>query len=144
MCILLINDNENTFYITNCGWRSIQRLAKMYGWIPKGTLMPERWLLEEPFDPDNYSTSDGQIVTATDANELANAIEWAITQLEEKPVEEEPLPPGMDWEEEEIRLWEDAMQLGIRNPTILSFHLGWERRLTELVILCREGEFKIY
>jgi hypothetical protein len=65
------------------GWAIILELAERYGWQPKGTLPPEEMEEDEdepqePWDPANYGSNDGQRVTAEDAAGIATALETAL------------------------------------------------------------------
>ncbi len=64
-------------------WAEILETAINYGWQPMGTQAPEELDLEENWRPKdnwdgNYSTSDYQLITADDAENLANALYKAL------------------------------------------------------------------
>ncbi|MDP2966430.1 MAG: hypothetical protein Q8N39_10430 [Pelolinea sp.] len=145
MSMYFCNKDKCSFCINNRGWRRIYRLAVMFGLMPKGTLPPETWSFDEPWEPMEYFTNEGQIVTASDALELANAIEWALTKLVKEDPDDDPEKKyGSDWENELDRRWKDAMSLGLKNPAYIFFNNRWEERLNELVHFCQQGEFVIY
>lgn len=147
MCMLFINvDRQDVqFYINNRGWRRIFRLAIMFGWVPQGTRVYINTSCKEPWDPNDYFTNDGQLVTRKDALELANAIEWAITMLKEENPNDDPEEKfGSEWEFEMIRRMDEAMRVGLKDPGFIFFDTNWTKRLTEFVEFCRYGEFVVY
>lgn len=71
------NRAGETFGFSQFFWPVLVELAKRYGWKPQGTAPPED---EEPSTwRGSYTGNCGQIVTATDANALADAIEALLT-----------------------------------------------------------------
>jgi hypothetical protein len=59
-------------------WPKLLRLARVHGWRPRGTTLPD--------DPGgtwdgNYTSNDGQVVGAEDAAALADALEAALPHV---------------------------------------------------------------
>lgn len=57
-------------------WAVLLNVAKCYGWVPSGTRPPANWPASRPWT-GAYDTSDGQIVTDTEAKELARILHAA-------------------------------------------------------------------
>jgi hypothetical protein len=60
-------------------WVKLLRLAEHYGWRPAGTTLPNAelaWMPDGRWD-GNYTTNDGQTVTAADAHALSEALKQA-------------------------------------------------------------------
>lgn len=146
MSMLFINssNDEIIFEINNRGWRRIFRLALMFGWEPHGTQYNTSSLEIMDWDQNNYFTNDGQVVTQDDAIELANAIDQAITKLEEEDPDDNPEKFGNDWENEMALRCDYALRIGLKNPGYIFFDISWSKKLTEFVEFCRQGEFTIY
>ena len=67
-------------------WQLVLTLGRWYGWQPAGTLPPDPEYFDdwdgEPADWDgHYFPPDGQIMTANDAQGLADALERAYADL---------------------------------------------------------------
>src|SRR5437870_4509592 len=65
-------------------WPKLLRLATAYGWKPMGTTQPldeARYFPGGRWDGNNYTTNDGQIVSADDARRLADALEAALPHI---------------------------------------------------------------
>lgn len=61
-------------------WPKLLRLAQAHGWQPRGTTLPGD--ADGQWDR-NYTTNDGQEVTADDAAALADALEKALSKVPE-------------------------------------------------------------
>lgn len=59
-------------------WEHLLRLARLNGWHPAGTKQPDDWPGRHPWDHGNYSSNDGQTVTAADARGIADALSRAL------------------------------------------------------------------
>lgn len=138
-----IDDKAVTYSINNRGWRRIFLLGLMFGWVPRGTTAPAGWDGRRPWDAQNYTTNDCQVVTALDALDLANAIIQAIPLLKAPTAADKPQPAGYLWELELFRRFEHAMETGLRDPGYIFFDARWSDKLTELAGFCRKGAFKI-
>jgi hypothetical protein len=69
------------------GWENLFNIAVKNGWEPLGTL-PHEWSGIAPEDWNgNYFTNDHQTICAEDALGMAAALELAVSDLEEYPVE---------------------------------------------------------
>jgi hypothetical protein len=73
MSIELVREGAEPFELTGIGWAFFLRLAERYVWMPAGTLPPEGRLSSSPW-PRNYDSSDGQLVSASDAKSLGDAL----------------------------------------------------------------------
>jgi len=142
----LNKDKEGVeFNFKNRGWRRVYRLATIYGWKPHGTFEPKSWEDDNPWDPSNYFSNDGQLVTEADALELADAIELAIMDLKPEDPENNPEKNfGNEWEAEMILRWNYCKYADLRDPAFLFFDDNWNKILTNFVIFCREGAFEIF
>lgn len=138
-----VENKTVSFSINNRGWRRIYLLALMFGWVPQGTTAPPGWSGGKPWDAQNYSTNEGQVVTSADALELAKAISQAIPML--KPLESMNARQqgGFMWEMELFQRFGQAIENGVRDPGYIFFDERWFDKLNELVVFCRKGAFKI-
>jgi len=132
-----------SFSINNRGWRRIYLLALMFGWVPQGTTTPPGWSGGKPWDAQNYSTNEGQVVTSADALELAKAISQAIPMLEPPVSMNARQQGGFMWEMELFQRFGQAMEKGVRDPGYIFFDERWSDKLNELVVFCQKGAFKI-
>jgi len=112
-------------------------LAKRYGWEPQGTEPPEYWADEEPHEwRGQYIGNQGQIVTALDANALADAMEAV------------PADPNIALVLYELRpdIQKQADEWTYFPTTIASFTSpdSYRSALQKFVIFCRKGEFEIH
>ena len=65
----LYNNHGEYFYINRAGWRRFLDTAIDFGWKPEGTQH------EDYQDWDgNYTSNDGQVITAKDANTLSGSL----------------------------------------------------------------------
>src|SRR5438034_397715 len=65
-------------------WPKLLRLARAHGWTPRGATQPaeeSRYFPGGRWDGNNYTTNDGQIVSAEDAAALADALEAALPHI---------------------------------------------------------------
>jgi len=138
-----LSKKEVSFNINNRGWRRVFLLGLMFGWEPLGTTQPSYWPEEKSWDRKNYTTNEGQVVTETDAQALANAIESAIPLLKPADPEQIKQSSNMLWELELFHRFEHAMSEGLRDPGYIFFDDIWKDKLTELVAFCRKGAFRI-
>ena len=136
-------DKAVRFSINNRGWRRIYLLGLMFGWVLQGTTTPPGWSGEKPWDAQNYSTNEGQVVTEADALELAKAIAQAIPLLKPPEAMNAPQPVGFMWELELFQRFGQAMENGVRDPGYIFFDARWSDKLNELVAFCQKGAFKI-
>jgi len=136
-------DRTVTFSINNRGWHRIYLLGLIFGWVPQGTTTPHGWRGENPWDAQNYTTNDGQVVTADDPLELARAIEQAIPLLKASEPSEMRQKTSFTWELELYQRFARALENGVRDPGYIFFDTRWSEKLNELVTFCRKGAFKI-
>ncbi|NIR27791.1 MAG: hypothetical protein GWN84_00315 [Gammaproteobacteria bacterium] len=75
--LIRVGDEESRYFHCQT-WEHLLRLARLNGWRPAGTKEPEGWPNRHPWDRFNYSSSDGQTVTAADARAIADALSRAL------------------------------------------------------------------
>lgn len=95
-------------------WYALLRLAKQYGWKPEGTSHD---------DPDwngTYTANNYQVVCASDAANLADAIERALPDIPNYPADKQP----QDFNDFE-------------------WFAGDKEYLREFIAYCRAGEFAL-
>src|SRR5215204_5808731 len=92
---------------SSTSWWKIFELAYDYGWKPQGT-EPAQWYdangeldKQMSFDPDtwnsnNYFTNDFQVVTETDAANIADALQQALDDIPDSDTTREWVQPGPD------------------------------------------------
>ncbi len=126
----LTNDAGQSARFSPSGWALALTLAEHYGWKPAGTK------LERPNWSGEYATNEGQRVTASDAQSLADACERAL-------VDPDYLPRISDIKQqidaEVARQVPGSTRREIRSEEMLAFR----ERLKDLVAFCREGAFVI-
>jgi hypothetical protein len=86
MSILCRGEDGSHYGWSQWIWPKLLRLAQAHGWKPLGTSQPDEELVHFPnhrWDRSNYTTNDGQIVSAEDAQALSNALEAALRQIPE-------------------------------------------------------------
>ena len=76
------------FWWDTFSWVKLLRVAGRYGWRPAGTTLSHSDLADMPGGrwDGNYTTNDGQIVTAEDARALAVALERAVQDVPSRDV----------------------------------------------------------
>lgn len=120
-------------------WPKLLRLAQAHGWKPLGTSQPpgeEAYFPGGRWDSSNYTTNDGQIVSAADAMALADALERAL-----------PHVPDHD-ALEKYRQADGGIQIAPSAPTApdADWFSGAEAKAAvgKFIQFCREGSFHIY
>jgi len=73
----LTNDEGDYFPFNIFTWPRVLELAKEYAWEPEGTAPPHSWSKTEVWY-GGYCTNDGQLIVASDAQALANALDAAV------------------------------------------------------------------
>jgi hypothetical protein len=118
------------------GWSMVLELARRYGWKPQGTEPPEG--MDDPSTWEGeYESSDGQRVTAADAEALADALTLAVNG----PKLHETVLRMDERDREQVR-----KQLG---PELAASYVGvkdfqeYRESLREFVEFCRKGAFCI-
>ena len=78
----LINEHGATHFSVFV-WDQTLALARMYGWRPAGTQPPKDWATdgEGRVWSGSYIVNGGQMVTAKDAAQLANALERGLDDI---------------------------------------------------------------
>lgn len=84
MSIELVAEDGAIIRTSNGWWCFYLELAHYhYGWIPEGTKKPKGFGLFKSwkgrFEDGGYTSSDGQLVSSSDARSLANALERALS-----------------------------------------------------------------
>jgi len=78
MSMDLIGRSGQKWSLSYGAWAFLLELAEKYGWQPAGTTLPDDPAYADiPWDGD-YGSSDFQAISATDAMEIAAALERAI------------------------------------------------------------------
>lgn len=140
MSMDFIGQNGQTLYLNNRGWRRVFRLALMFDWIPTGTLPPIDWPANNLWDPMDYWSNSGQIMSAADTAALAIALERAIPLLRERDPEQDPDKLfGEDWEWEMVQRLEYALYARIKDPAWIFFSINWKEKLQECVTFFQNG-----
>ena len=145
------------------GWPPVLSLATMYGWEPEGTSIPrlsdemarEHNLSKEEVRRHNemvddwageYYGNDGQIVSAQDAANMANAIEASLDDI---PDFEIPIPgvgeDGMvSVDNVNYKKHRDALQAGSRAAYAVNYSGAKNKKyLRDFIKFLRLGEFSI-
>ena len=93
----LYNLEDNSEFRWNIyDWQPLLRLATDYGWTPEGTDIPPWYTGAERKEiiarmPDykkNYTGNDGQVITASDAAKIANALKISLDDIPDFEVDE--------------------------------------------------------
>ena len=138
MAILCRNETAGVWW-QQWRWPKLLRLAQAHGWRPAGTTQPPEELIHFPggeWDPNNYTTNDGQIVSVTDAHALAAALEAALPHLpDDDALSKYRLPDG-------------SIQIAPTHPTgpDADWFSGREAKadVAKFIQFCRQGTFRIY
>jgi len=76
MSVDLGNNKGGYMNLSHNHWAFILNIAGKFGWDPEGVKCDY-----PDFDPMCYSSNDGQVVSKTDANKLADALEKAVSHV---------------------------------------------------------------
>lgn len=147
LLMILINqkDRKVTFKFNRYRWVRILTIARAISWIPQGTLAPEGWTGDTPWNPMNYTSSCGQLVTEEEAAQLARAFSTIIEFLRITTQEIEYSYTAKDWYPERQKLWSFFYNIGLRDSGNQFLYSEWSQtRLNELASFCRQGAFLIY
>jgi hypothetical protein len=122
-------------------WRAAVQVAKAYGWEPQGTLQPSEWIDDGCGWSVGYFSSDGQVVAATDAVALGDALERALPDI---PVWD----PDSDLESDVSDIsvgsrYAKTMETA-EKPTALLEFAGKRGSLREIADFCQGGQFYVY
>jgi hypothetical protein len=130
--------NETGAYLrfSPSGWALALTLAERYGWQPEGTTLPKS--AEGSADwSGEYATNDGQRVSASDANAVADACERALAD----PAYAEITLDAWN----ELQKYMDSQVPSLAPPRAVDPDLAqkFRGRLEELITFCRSGNFII-
>jgi hypothetical protein len=146
-------------YLGRPYWIEVLCVAETYGWQPMGTVLPEYCGRSAEGWTGSYTGNNGQIVTAEDANGIADAL---MRALDEAPYQEDKtLETIVLHNSEEIREYVCRMGYPLMyyvlmgNWTIRSKGLVVPKTrvppayfikfgLTDIITLCRNGSFCIW
>lgn len=143
MGFYLVRDGEvkRTYGIAR--WPKILQLARAYSWKPAGTTVDEESGIILPAKWDGgYDSMDGQLVSAEDADNFADALEKALSHFprsnQEKTFEYQIktntwIPPN--------EYQRSALHYFLKDETFNEAHEG---SLADLIRFCREGAFRIH
>jgi hypothetical protein len=139
-----LNGAGGSFRWNFFSWPRLLQIAEDYGWEPAGTLPPEPTPedeedTEEKAEGDrawsgSYTTNDGQVVTAEDAANLADALEQALPDIPDEDVLAEYRT-------------QHGIRLGSEEPEIAD--LDWfcgptsKAHIADFIRYCRAGSFTI-
>lgn len=73
---ILLERQGDKLELNHTFWAYLLNLGEIYGWQPKGTAKPKGYGIFKSW-LGNYDSSDGQMVTATDAANLAKSLKAA-------------------------------------------------------------------
>ena len=120
-----LSNGKEHFRLSTVSFYKALGLAQTFGWIPKGTVRPQKMGELEKWDSEYY-TNSGQYVTPEDANNLAVALEKALENIPD--LENPPVYPIKG----KIKSRQDFLNsLGSRET---------KDRLRKLIAFCREGK----
>jgi hypothetical protein len=83
-----LHNASGDFGWDSISWVKLLRLAERYGWRPAGTTIPDselKWMPDGKWN-GNYTTNDGQTVTAADAHALGAALDRAVQDIPSEDV----------------------------------------------------------
>src|SRR5262245_6395263 len=81
MSVHLVNKAQEEFGYSILSWYKVLNLAFICGWVPAGTLPPADWDADMEDWDGRYHTSDGQWITAEDAERFAGALEAGLDDI---------------------------------------------------------------
>lgn len=156
---------EGYFRFSNSGWHKVLELASEYGWKHPGT---------RPRNGDDmtgiYFGNDGQLVSADDASDLADALKRALADMPADSEQHSPLPysrpanfaEAVDRAIEEVHLLGEMSTgsstaeldgLGKSGVQVVvdaqhlsprEYFSGYRAKLADFITFCREGSFEIW
>ena len=144
--MILINqkDPSLTFRFGLSRWGRLLSIARALSWIPQGTSAPCGWPGNPPWNRMNYILPLGQIVDRQDAAALADALVKLMEIIEVTKPGTEDAYNLRDWYPERQRLWSFYYYIGLREDDNQFLYSEWShKKLTELVLFCRQGAFLI-
>jgi hypothetical protein len=138
MAIECRNDKSSVWW-QQWRWPKLLRLARAHGWEPKGTSQPPGEEVHFPngrWDSTNYTSNDGQIVSADDAQALALALERALPHIpDDDALAKYRLPNG-------------NIEIAPNHPPApdADWFSGAEPKtdVEQFIAFCRQGSFRIY
>ena len=85
--IELVNERQDSCWISPVAWMYMIRLADQYGWQPRGTVLIDPTSGEpRPVWDGSYVLTVGQIAMAEDVSAMADALERALSDIPDKDV----------------------------------------------------------
>ena len=139
-----------SFRFNTTDWSQLMELARMYGWVPRGTLARR----DQP-GPGGDDSNVYQSVTADEAADLAAALERALPEVRDYNVfERKPLPP---WEDVVLRAIDGLTRAVYVDPdsefnsttddlTLEPFEYfsgGRKQSVSDFIAFCRAGGFVV-
>ena len=161
-------EEDGYFRFGISAWEKMLELAEAYGWEPAGTVINHTAMAAQDTSPqgnvptivqcdDNargdYWTNDGSIVTAADANALADAIERALRSGFRVERDRPYVPPKRTLERLSLPLFLKLLQgssefrfLGNVDPEMPPEEVWRDHdvKLRNFVGFCRQGAFAIH
>lgn len=132
---------KRTYGITR--WPQILQLARAYGWKTAGTTVDEGSGIILPTKWDGgYDSMDGQLVSAEDAANFADALEKSLSHFSrldnertlQFQIKTNTWSPPNEYQR-------SALHYFVKDENMVDAHRG---SLIDLIELCREGEFRIH
>lgn len=131
--------NENGAYLrfSPSGWALALTLAGQYDWRPEGTSLPGSDESEPAEWSGEYATNDGQRVSASDANAIADACERALADPAYQVTALQTLNEINESVAAQVPRYEPERAI---EPDVAK---KFRDRLRELIEFCRSGGFVI-
>jgi hypothetical protein len=145
---MILDGPAGDFDVTYAAWADVLVLAELYGWVPSRTEPPDG--IAAPDWSGTYHSSDGQLVSESDALAVAAALEAFLAGLPPRQTLSRIAP-----EELRFRLFLTDVAKHCGAPLLVpggtsddekSWLLGDEGRsfLRRLAIHCRAGAFRLW
>ncbi len=155
MGVSITNANGKYMSTHHFVWARVLGLARDYGWQSRGTVLDEDHPYAEYWE-GNYSTNDGQTITAEDASAFADALEKALDDIPDQRINSGEIVAAAELAELAERTGDPLVgvlalyaEAGARVPkeTVnpLEYFAGeGKRHIKELIRFCREGAVRIF
>jgi hypothetical protein len=140
----LVNKAQDEFGISILSWYKVLNLAYICGWVPAGTVAPEDWESESPWD-GRYHSSDGQWITSEDAARFADALANGLDDIPDMVVGEGVTLRLRDMDDvADGGSIDRATHRYTRSPFEYFSGPARKQRIRELIAFCRRGGFLVW